>query len=145
MGDGDRAQAPGERHLALIVEVLVTEEEHLVAGEVLADAIDLAGVQVGGEVDAVDLGADRPRDGLAWTFDSMVVMRRSFALDGAVAGSTPGSSTANVHDQSGWCAPRGARRPRPAAARTSAPTATISPRLIVTAGQPVTSQPSYGE
>jgi hypothetical protein len=58
MGDR-RTQARGESLLPGIVEVvLVPEEDHLVAQQRLADLSDRGGVEVAGQLYAIDAGAD---------------------------------------------------------------------------------------
>ena len=59
----ERSEAPGERGVLLTVQVLVPEEEHLVAEQDRAELVtDLVGQGVA-EVEAIDLGADRGLEG----------------------------------------------------------------------------------
>src|SRR4051812_37661562 len=60
---GERAHAARERHLGLVVEVLVPEEEDLVLDQRRPDGLDGGIVERRGQVDPGDLGADVAGDG----------------------------------------------------------------------------------
>ena len=57
------AEQMGERFLALVIEVrLLAKEDHLVLHQRLLDGFDGGGIEVAGQFDAPDLGADTPSD-----------------------------------------------------------------------------------
>src|SRR5262249_48621723 len=63
---GEPAQAPGECLLAVVVELLIPQEDHLVLEQRLPDDADDLGGRACGSVHADDLGADvasQPADG----------------------------------------------------------------------------------
>ena len=60
VAERERAEPPGERDLALVVERLVAEEHHLVLEQRPPDAGNGLGVEIPGDVDARQLGSDRP-------------------------------------------------------------------------------------
>src|SRR5258706_13930252 len=63
MTERERAETPGECDLALVVKGLIPKEHDLVLEQCAPDPGDGLGVEVVGDVDAAQLGPDRPGNG----------------------------------------------------------------------------------
>jgi hypothetical protein len=63
VGPGERAEGAGDPDLVVRFEVLAGEEHNLVAQPGGAQGADGGGVEGAAEIDATDLGSDRPGEG----------------------------------------------------------------------------------